>query len=507
VAGATVRRADSRLQSLATHDRRWRGVQPRGRTRAGTAAAWSRGVRTALACLLLVACSKSLTVSSPDGNDKDDKSDDGEPPLPACTAPGPATYRFDPDAVIARDIVGFGAQFNANLYAQISADAGVTPSNVGDAETKAVALAPRHVRIFWNSTATPDQVASFERVVGLAQRAGASINITYWHGPYPDPAGQMQTFANELVRLVGELGHDAVRYVTIQNEVNSTQVTQPLYEQLYRELDRDLRTAGMRERIQFVCGDLLRDGQASWFDYLATHMTDVCDAYSVHIYWNYFDVPYMVQRLTEVHDIVAAMPAAAQKPVLVTEYGVRGNRPNGEPQPGLYSDGRLLERTNENAYQHAWFDVLATRLGFVSTLKWDAFFAKYDNGLQYYSAIGIPPAWFVKPVYYSMQLFHRIAPAGWSSVRVAGGSGDADVRLLAGFASARGGASVVALNKAKTASKVDVTGLPPGTPLTLLVWHGEGGGNLTTTAIESTADCQATFSVPPRSVAAVTTLR
>ena len=398
-------------------------------------------------------------------------------------------------------MVGFGAQFNANLYADISAAAGVTPENVGDVEAKAVALAPRHVRIFWNSTATADQVASFERVVALAQQAGATINVTYWHGPYPDPAGQMQAFATELARLVNDLGYDAVRYVTIQNEVNSTKVTQPLYEQLYRELDRDLRAAYLRDHVQLVCGDLLRDGQASWFDYLATHMTDVCDGYSVHIYWNYFDTGYMVQRLTEVHDIVAAMPAAAQKPLYVTEFGVRGRRPNGEAQPGLYSDGQLLERTNENAYQHAWFSVLAAQLGYVSTLKWDAFFAKYDNGDQLYSSIGVPPAWFVKPVYYAGQLFDRVVPAGWSSVQVTGGD------TLAGFVGPNNHATVIALNPAKMPSDVDVTGLPPGVPLQLVVWHGDGDGSLSTAPIASSDDCRATFTVPARSVAAITTLR
>ena len=150
--------------------------------------------------------------------------------------------------------------------------------------------------------------------------------------------------------------------------------------------------------------------------------------------------------------------------------------------------------------------MLATRLGYVSTLKWDAFFAKYDGGTQYYSAIGVPPQWAEKPVYYQTQLFGKTVAPGWSSVRVAGGAGAGDTRLLAGFVGPTGDATVIALNKAKTATKLDVTGLPPGTAMQLIVWHGEGNGNLTTTAVTSTADCRVTFSVPARSVAAVTTL-
>jgi len=285
--------------------------------------------------LCLAACSHPAHVSAPDVP----ASPDATPALASCTAPGPATFTFDPTATISPNIVGFGAQFNGNAYAQISIDAGITADVVGDMETKAVALAPRHVRIFGNSTATPDQIASFEQTVALAQKSGATINITYWHGPYPDPTGQMQAFADELVRLRNALGADAVRYVTIQNEVNSTAVTQPLYEQLYRALDADLKTAGVRGQIKFVCGDLLRTNQQAWFDYLAQHMTDICDGYSVHIYWQYNDTAYMVTRLTEVHALVAALPAAGRKPLYVTEFGVRGDSPNGEPSPGLYSDG------------------------------------------------------------------------------------------------------------------------------------------------------------------------
>jgi hypothetical protein len=429
-------------------------------------------------------------------------------PLPACTAPGSATFTFDPSAVISPDLVGFGAQYNGNAYADISVQAGLTADLMPALEAKAIAMQPRHVRIFWNPTATPDQVTSFERVVDLAERSGATINITYWHGPYPDPSGQMQAFSDELVRLVHDLHHDAVRYITIQNEVNSTMVTQSAYEQLYRTLDQDLRTAGERDHIKFVCGDLLRTNQQSWFDYMAANMSDVCDGYSVHIYWNFADTGYMLTRLNEVHDIVAAMPASARKPVYITEFGVKGNSPAGEPDPGLYSDGELLGRTNENAFQHAWFDVVATRLGYVSTLKWDAFFAKYDNGLQYFSSIGIPPDFFLKPVYFQTQLFTRSVLPGWSSVHVSGGNGSSDPRLLTGFAGANGDATVVALNSSTSSPQtVDVTGLPPGTPVQVLVWHGEGNGDLTTSSATTGADCTLSFKVPARSVAAVTTLR
>jgi hypothetical protein len=507
VAAATAGRADDREQLAQATATPRPAVQPRDGTALAPGLPYSRAMRALVCTLALAACARPPQgVAAPDAPGDVAVTPDAAPPLPRCTSPGPATFRFDPTAVVAKDLVGFGAQFNNNAYAQISLDAGITAQNVTEMEAKTTALAPKHVRIFFNSTASADEAASFEKVVALAQTAGASINITYWHGPYPDPAGQMQTFANELVHLIHDQGLDAVRYVTIQNEVNSTMVTMPLYEQLYRTLDADLRAAGVRDHVKFVCGDLLRTNQAAWFDYLATHMADVCDGYSIHIYWQYNDVAYMVTRLTEVHDIVAAMPAAARKPLYVTEFGIRGDSPNGEAQPGLYSDGQLLGRTNENGFQHAWFEILATRLGYVSTLKWDAFFAKYDNGEQYFSSIGIPPQWTLKPVYYATQLLDEVAPPGWSSVQITGGTGSADARLVTGFAGSNGDATVVALNKAQTPNTVDVTGLPPGTRMQVRIWHGEGDGTTTTTTVTSSDACQASVTVPARSVAAITTL-
>ena len=431
---------------------------------------------------------------------------DAAPPLPACEAPGQATFTVLPDQVIAGGFVGYGGQLNNNLYTQLTEDSGVTPENVGEVEDRTVALGLDHVRIFYDPDGDADQIASFRRVVELAQRAGASINITWWHGPYPDPAAQMQQFADELAHLVEERQLDAVRAITIQNEVNTTKVTQAQYQELYRLLDADLRRAGLRDRIQFVCGDLVGDGQLSWFQYMAGNMTDVCDAWSVHIYWDYFDTQKLVSRLTEVRALVDALPAAAHKPLQVTEFGVRGRRAEGEPQPGRYEDGQLLGRTNENAFQHAWFDILAARLGYVSTLKWDVYFAMYSDAVQYFNMIGVPPDFFLKPVYHATQAFTRTTEPGWDIVRVAG---EQSYRLVSALVGPRGDTTVFALNKDTAGARTfEVTGVPPGVPFRVVVWHGhDGDGALTADKeIVSTDDCRLTFIVPKRSFAAVTTL-
>ena len=460
-----------------------------------------------LAALLLLAGCKGKVSANGDAAapiDADPDAPDAAPPLPACTAPGEATFTVTPD-VIASDFVGYGGQLNNNLYAAITAAKGVTSENVGQVEDKVVALGPDHVRIFWDPDGTPDNTQSFERVAELAQRAGATINVTWWHGPYPDPDVQMKAFADELAHLIQDRQIDSVRAITIQNEVNSTSIPQSLYEELYRSLDTHLRAAGLRDHIAFVCGDLVRDGQLSWLQYMAAHMADVCDAYSSHIYWDYDDTAKLVERLTEVRAIVDGLPVAGRKPLQVTEFGVRGLIAEGEPQPGHYLDGQLLGRTNVNAFQHAWFNILAARLGYVSVLKWDVYFAMYDDAEQYYGMIGIPPDFFLKPVYFASQAFTKTTEPGWDIVRVAGEQSSGLVSALRG---PRGDTSVFALNKDYGARKYAVTGLPPGVPLHVIVWHGEDGGDGGLTASEkvSSYDCRAEITVPKRSFAVITTL-
>src|SRR5438876_791133 len=143
-----------------------------------------------------------------------------------------------------------------------------------------------------------------------------------------------------------------------------------VYEELWRALDRELRAAGLRRHFAFIGGDLVGAGQGPWFKFMAGRMSDVLDGYSVPIYWEAWDTEKLARRLSEVRDIVAGLPARARKPLYVTEFGVKGHRSAAHPEPGLDQDGRLIVTSIENAFQHAWFDVLAARLGYVATVKW-----------------------------------------------------------------------------------------------------------------------------------------
>jgi hypothetical protein len=329
------------------------------------------------------------------------------------------------------------------------------------------------------------------------------VNVTYWHGPYPNPAKQMQDFAGVLRDLMETRKIAAVQYVTIQNEVNSTKVTMPLYQQLYRLLDADLKAAGIRDRVKFVGGDLLRDGQRDWFEYMAKHMADVLDGYSVHIYWDYTDTDKLVSRLKEVRAIVNSLPSG-RKPLYVTEFGVRGVRAPGEAQPGHDAAGTPMESTNTAALQQAWFDILAARLGYVATVRWDAYFAMYDKTRQNFSMIGPPQGgWATRPSFrVARMLTHTVKP-GSHAVAVSGSAGG---RLVTAFKDGSD-TTVLLLNNNDCRQRYHIEGLPTNRNFYFIVWNAEGDGGLKAEPpLHSSSKGGFTASVPPHSVVSLTTI-
>ena len=431
-------------------------------------------------------------------------------------------FALDAAHVLVPNFAGYGVQFNQNLYGALSRAAGVTDQNVADMEQKMVALGPQLVRIFFGAAAftDPDLMQSFVSTVELAQRTGATLNITWQANALSDT--DVGHFAAVLADLVRNHGITNLRWVTLQNEVNATRTTMDQYEHMYRQLDGDLATAGVRGQIRFMGGDLvaatspLGQAQTDWFQFMASRMADLLDAYSIHVFWNYWQPARLVQRLQEVRAISDALPASAQKPLYVTEYGVRGQRNlNGTPyaEPGVWDDGTPIEQTDVNAFQHAWFDVLAAKLGYAGTIKWDGYFGRYDRGIQDYSLIGPPQqGWPLRPAYQALRLFIGTVRRGWRVVTVDGSSG---TKLLAGYRGPGAQTTLIGLDTSggtlNTISTTQVSyvigGLPPDTAFRLQLWNQDGSGSLSDLGVlSSDAAGVATLTVPQQAVFALTTL-
>ncbi|HEX7145086.1 MAG TPA: hypothetical protein VF225_07225 [Gaiellaceae bacterium] len=431
-----------------------------------------------------------------------------------------AEFRVQESATLAQSFAGYGGQFNHHVYAAISRAAGVTDENAKDMEQKMRDLHPQFSRIFFNNTAftDPDRMQSFVRTAQLAQSTGTTINVTWQGGTLSVDNGTIPKFAAVLIDLVHNRGITNLRWLTLQNEPNRTRITMAQYEAQYRALDPYIQS--IRGQVKYMGGDLVRapdvgpPNQQAWFQYMATKMSDLLDAYSIHVFWDYFDTQKLVDRLTEVRAIVNALPQAGRKPLYVSEYGIRGLRTfNGVPagDPGVWEDGTPMGQTNINAFQHAWFDVLAAELGYVGTSKWDSYFGKYDNGTQAYYMIGSPAeGWPLYPIYNSVRLLTSSVGAGWRTVNVA--SVPNTSRLLAGYVGKGGEHTVVGLDTAgaqlntvsPTAISYTIGGLPPSKSFQLTIWNAIGDGLVgQPTPAATDAAGVVTISVPQQAVFAL----
>jgi hypothetical protein len=251
---------------------------------------------------------------------------------------------------------------------------------------------------------------------------------------------------------------------------------------------------------------------------MATNMSDILDAYSIHVFWDYWDTQKLVDRLTEVRAIVDALPVSGRKPLYVAEYGVRGLRTfNGLPagDPGVWQDGTPITQTNVSAFQHAWFDILAARLGYMGTSKWDSYFGKYDNGTQAYFMIGSPAnGWPLYPLYNFVHLLTSTVKRDWRTVNVDGVPDTS--RLLAAYVGKKGEHTIVGLDtagaqlNAPSGTPVSYTlgGFPPSHKFYLAVWNEAGDGVVGPSKIvTSDAAGVVTFAAPQHGVFALTSLR
>ena len=114
-------------------------------------------------------------------------------------------------------------------------------------------------------------------------------------------------------------------------------------------------------------------------------MNDVIDAWSEHIYWNYWDHFRMEERLKDVAYLVRQeLPDSAQKPTLLLEYGVRGmNSCGAKPTvtAAYYNDASCTElrRMSLAAFHKLWFTIASAQLGFDGTSNWDLYWSVYDR--------------------------------------------------------------------------------------------------------------------------------
>jgi len=454
--------------------------------------------------------------------------------------------------VLVPSMGGYGVQFGDHVYAPISGP----PANVTDMEAKAKALEPQLVRIFyndnWNENADgrhPEwqkNLDSFYDVVKLAQEAGATINISYQNlaNAKSTPTESMARFAGVLDYLVRDRGYTNVRWATVGNEANAGAITPDQWEPIFRALDAELRARGLREQILMVGADLVEGtvGGASdhraWFKYMIDHhMDSIIDAWSEHIYWMYdTELQKMERRLKDVRELVASLPAEAQKPTYLWEFGVRGKFPFPDkpiPRYAYYENGNPIREQNVAAFQTLWFFIESAQLGFAGVSKWDAYWAMYDFSSpnnQWDWTIGPPDqGWPLYPMWYSIHLLLATTEPGWQVLQVgpwqdddwkqkddAGNPvWDQQEKELVAYAGPSEQLTLVGLDThgrlLNTASdqspEYSIGGLPANTTFNLALWNATGDGKNTVGApVTTNAAGVARFEVPLQAAFSLTTL-
>ena len=413
--------------------------------------------------------------------------------------------------VLVPNLGGYGAQFNQHVYAPIT---GAPPESFPEMEQKAKELGAQLVRIFYNDNweeRRPDaapNLASFYRTVQLADDADATINITYHAVNIAklNPVASMTRFAGVLEELVRVRGNTNVRWVTVGNEPNSTALTLAEYEALYRALHEQLVARGLRQQIQIMGGDLVEAGAAvgsnhrNWFNYMVEHMNDIVDAYSVHIYWNFHNIPRMEFRLRDVYQVVTQeLAPEGRKPTYIMEFAVRGRDPfpeNPTPRHGFYDDGTEMRKTNLAAFQTLWFFIASAQLGYTGTAKWDAYWGMYDlssPGNQSYWLTGTAAeGWPLFPTYHSLRLLLQTTRRGWEVVQVGPwdesdwkvGVPDQQEKELVAYAGSGGALTVMGLDTrarflnttSSESPEYSLGGLPPNESFRLALWNASGNG-------------------------------
>ena len=457
--------------------------------------------------------------------------------------------------IVVADFEGYGAQLNGYVYtAQNDPTRGFTgnepPEEVGNLESKVEAVHPGLCRIFLSPAAylpgNQNLMDSNYKTIELAQRAGADINITWWFLTHPSNKltteeaetyinTDMQDFAATVDDLVKNHGITAIKELTIQNEPDSVayiKSNMALYEYAYRRLDFYLKKDGIRYQIKLVGGDLVLNGQAPFFLYMAQHMDDVLDGWSEHIYWNYYDAGYMITRLNGILADMNTLKSEGYntKPLSITEYGVRGYKTqNGvalkDDDPyrnnalvataaGYYvnPDGTLtpVNETNIAAYEQAWFNMASVTDGFIGMSKCDFFRAQYDFSYQDHSLIGyrFDPApgqdrWPLRPAYYMEWLMANTTGQHW---QVLGQSGTSGAKLITPLRGPKGELTLFVMSTDTAASSVTIGNLPRGTEFKVLDWNADGTGKITVGGrVNAGGDGAVTVETPAEGMVALTT--
>jgi hypothetical protein len=254
-------------------------------------------------------------------------------------------------------------------------------------------------------------------------------------------------------------------------------ITQTHYIAVYRALDRALREQGIREQIQIIGGDLVREHYQRWLTWIAAELSPVLDGYSFHVYWEYWSIEPMIRHLRSTREFVEALPEKQRKPMYVTEFGAHGFRDNPQIEPGKSTDGKPVADTPTYAFEMGILLMEAINNGYLGTTQWDMYDIWYDRKMGYGLIGPVERGFDLKPAYHLLKMFTHAARPGTRAMKIDGWTEDVWVAALRGTSARE--TTLFVLNRVKGEKEITIGGLPQGMKLKSQVWNADGKGALT----------------------------
>ena len=171
-------------------------------------------------------------------------------------------------------------------------------------------------------------------------------------------------------------------------------------------------------------GDLVSTSQRAWFSYIAANMNDLFDAYSVHIYWDYWDTPFFKETRLEGHPQDRHRGAAGVGPQADLRDGVR--RPRQELPREAERRVRLLGRRHGASPARTWprsnsSGSILRRLSSASRARSSGTRTGAGTTARTTALLLIGPAaegWPLFPGYHATNLLLQTTARGWQVLQV-----------------------------------------------------------------------------------------
>lgn len=371
----------------------------------------------------------------------------------------------EPDSVVCRKFLGFGAEWDPYYRQKTGQIPRVTEEDWEKVTDRIRFMRPPILRMMmllrwcydgenyrWDSPS----MRRLYKHLDLCQTQGVDVVLTDWvirgWGSVPgvrnvaDPA-YADAIGTYLDHLVKERGYSCIKYFILINHPNHSSAGWESWRTGARNVARELRRRGLDDRITLLGSDAGGGGHLPWHKRAVDQLPDILGGYSIHWY-----APDSQVRPGELESFFAERwdyawqndPAGREKPMLVTEAGMR--------------DGAVPPASNRNIHTYRYglfmadYAVQAARAGSASVLAWmmdDNSHQNFRWGLWSDSSKGLK----LRPWFYTWSLLTRYFPRGCT---VYGPEQPIDeLRILAGQAGREsGGWTFCLVNRANEAKTV-----------------------------------------------------